>query len=340
MSKTPPPYPPVANLALRDQPSALSTAAPLPPEVLEDLREHTTTARAENTLAAYKADWSAWLAWCEKMKQNPLPADPVAVAAYASEMSKGGKKYATIRRHLSTISRFHTMRNLPSPAKTEQVRVVLDSIARTKGTKQKQMDPITLDELAQILSPMKATPYDLRNRALLLTGFHGAFRSSELAALRCDDVDWRDEGVVITVRRSKTDQTGQGFEKPLRYTGDTFCAPTALKTWILAAGITEGPLFRVFDRYGKMGEEGITRTVVNRMIERYCGLAKINAARFASHSLRAGFVTQALEESNDPMLIAGMTGHKSLEMIRRYDRRKKRNPFTGVATLRSREEKK
>jgi integrase len=349
--KTPPTRPPSEGAATAESalvlttvvPSnALATTAPLPPEVVEELREHVQASRAENTLKSYAQDWSSFTAWAERLKQPTLPSTPEAVAAYLSQLAKDGKALATLLRHRSTISRRHTLagiRKEDNPTRTPLVQSVIDSVGRKKGAKQDQKEPLTLDELKRLLSKVPVNGLTgFRDRAMLLTGFHGAFRGSELAALRVEDLAWSPDGVVVTVRKSKTDQIGKGTKKPLRFTNDEFCAPTAIQAWMHAAqltsawGVTSGSLFRPIHRSGALQARHFTGTVVSNVIKGYCEAAGLDPERFASHSLRAGYVTQSLDDGASPYDITRMTGHTSTKMIERYDRRHLRDPFAGVHT--------
>lgn len=315
--------------------SALPVASALPDAVVEELRNHLKGSRAAKTFAAYESDWTSWERWCGELSQSTLPAKPEAVAAYLSALAKDGKALATLRRHLSTISRRHTLAGFQrenNPARAVVVKVVLDSVARKVGTEQDAKAPLALAELERILASIPKTIGGVRDRALLLVCFHGAFRASEAAQLTVADLRWDERGVVVLVRRSKTDQLGKGIRKALAFTNDACCAPTALKAWLKQANITTGPVFRPINRHGQILDRHFTGTVVSNVVKEYVTAAGLDSHRFASHSLRAGYVTQSLEDGVSLIDIANQTGHKNLEMVRRYDRRRARDPFAGIHT--------
>lgn len=316
--------------------SMAAALAQLPEALAQDVRDALQDSRAKATLKAYAADWKVWAAWCEAEGQTPFPATPEALAAFLVRQSKGegGKKYATLRRYRGTLSRAHTLAGIkPNPAHDDLVKMTMAGIRRRKGTTQEQKAPLTRELLAQLVGAVKGD--DLRakrDRALLLLGFAGAFRASELVSLTLADLDWSHKGgLLVHLRKSKTDQEGHGKVKPIAFVDGPLCAARAVRAWTEALGRDSGALFVGIDQWGNPRSNALHPETVTDLVRTFAMNAGLDPDRVASHSLRAGFVTQGFFDGVSPRLLQAMTGHATLDMLNRYDRRGQVDPFAGAA---------
>jgi integrase len=295
--------------------------APITPAEAESIRANLDESEALNTRRAHRSDWADFTSWCVERGLASLPADPQTVARYASDLAERGRKVATITRRLSSISQAHQAQELDSPTRTLLVRKVMAGIRRRKGVAQIGKAPVLPDDLRQMLRHLDDRPAGLRDRALLLLGFAGAFRRSEVVSLDVADVQFRREGLVVTLRRSKTDQEGEGTVKgiPAGRRPET-CPVKALKAWLAAAAIEEGPLFRPIDRHGNIKPQRLADYHVARLVKRLAEAAGLDPAAYSGHSLRAGLATAAAQAGADERAIMKQTGHRSERMVRRYIR--------------------
>lgn len=291
-------------------------------------------ARADNTRKAYQSDWRAFTAWCELHDLPALPADPRTVVLYLANVAETFKA-STLQRRLASISQAHKMAGHTSPALTSQepLHSVWLGILREKAGKESidKVAPVLTEDLCLMIEHLPredpdspTSPLTLsaqRDRALLLVGFAGALRRSELVGLETRDVTFGAEGLRLVVRKSKTDQHGQGHVKGLRYgLHANTCPVRALRTWLRASGIERGSIFRPIDRHGNLSDEALTGRSVARIIKRACRRAGLRAEDFSGHSLRAGFTTQAARAGTPERVIMRHTGHKSERMVRQYIR--------------------
>lgn len=280
----------------------------------------------ENTRRAYTQDWSAFSEWCVTKRVAALPADPRVIAAFIADESHRLRP-ASIRRRLASIAKMHKVSGHPSPTALEPVPSTMKGIERTYGVAVKAKAPAVLAAVDKMVATFKTDTFDgLRNRALLLVGFAGAFRRSELVALTASDLRWTDEGVVVTVQRSKTDQRGEGKAKAIPFVADGLCAATALKAWITAARVTTGPVFRPLDRNGTPKARHMAPQSVALIVKAAARKAGLDPAQYSGHSLRAGHVTEARSRGVADSQTMATTGHKRVETLDTYDRRN--NPFT------------
>ena len=282
-------------------------------------RDYIIASMAPNTLRAYRSDWAAFVAFCEAHGLEPLPALPETVVRYASARA-GELRPSSLGQHVSAISQAHEAAGYDSPTRAAIVRKALAGIRRTWGVAPAQKQAITVADLQTIVR--EQLPPGLkgaRDKALLLVGFAGAFRRSELVAIDVEHIEFTPEGCIITTLRSKTDQEGEGFRRAIRYgRHPETCPVTALKAWLEAAEITSGPVFRPVDRHGNGGTTRLTARVVATLVQQYAGAIGLDPAAFAGHSLRAGLVTAAAREGARELKIMQQTGHKSTAMLRRY----------------------
>lgn len=299
------------------------TTALLADDLVERVREYVAAARSPATRRAYSRHWRAFNAWCIASRHPALPAAAGTVALYASSLAAAGRKVATIEQAMAAIAAAHGAAGLPSPRDDANLRATLRGIRRELTTAQREAAPMLAEHLHRIgdvLSP--TTRIGLRDRALLLVGFAGAFRRSELVALEVDDVAFTTAGLEVNVRRSKTDQEGRGRLLALSYSGNPdVCPVRALRAWLDVAGIGGGPLFRRVTKHGAVGEHALSDRSVSDIVKRSVEAVGLDAATFSGHSLRAGFVTQAKLKRKDEVAIMRQTGHRSIAMLRKYDRR-------------------
>jgi site-specific recombinase XerD len=284
--------------------------------------EFAAAAKASNTLRAYQADWRDFRQWCEAHQLAPLPALPQTVALYLTDRA-ATLKTSSLARRLTTINRAHQAAGQPSPATMQNAIVseVWKGIKRKKGTAQHGKKPFLTPDLRRIIAELPQDLQGVRDRALLLAGFAGGFRRSELAALRVEDLETTPDGLIVRLGRSKTDQEGQGRPVALPYGSDPRTCPVrALRAWLQQAGITAGPLFRAVDRHGLVSGEALHADSVAYLVKRAAGRAGLEAVQYAGHSLRAGLATQAAMNGASELAIMKQTGHRSLTTVRKYIR--------------------
>ena len=291
------------------------------PNVPAEIQRYLACAHAENTQRAYRSDWRAFEDWCRHRGYVALPADSGTVALYISKLADQGFKVSTINRRLVTIDRAHKNREVPSPVGTALVQTVFQGIQRKIGVKPEVKKPILLDDLRAMLASLPNSLAGLRDRALLLVGFAGAFRRSELVNIDVDDLSTVPEGFVVQLKRSKTDPYRHGRQVGIPYgNSEQTCPVTALETWLTMAGLASGPVFRPVDRYDHLRLAPLSGRAVARIVKRCAAQAGLNRSKFSGHSLRAGFATSAAIAGVPERLIMKQTGHKSTKMVRRYIR--------------------
>jgi|SRR5579862_253726 len=286
----------------------------------EDARDYIAASRAENTNRAYRVGWAAFEVWCKRHRRDAMPSDPETVALYVADLA-GKVKPATIDARLAAISAAHRAAGYESPTKAEPVRLVRRGVRRKVGTAQRQVRPVTVADLRAMLQHAGDHPAGHRDRALLLLGFAGALRRSELVALDVEDVTESRDGLTLRLRRSKTDQEGQGRTVGIPYGSHAETCPVrAWKRWLEVSAISEGPAFRPVDRRGRVSVERLGDRSVAEIVKRYAAAAGIDPEQVAGHSLRAGLATSAAAAGVSERVIAATTGHKGTAMLRRYIR--------------------
>ncbi|MBI1282533.1 MAG: tyrosine-type recombinase/integrase [Anaerolineaceae bacterium] len=262
-------------------------------------------AKSKNTLIAYRSDWRHFTQWCEKNGLDPLPASVGTVVLYVTACAPR-YKLSTIQRRLTAISQRHKTQDLEPPTSHKAVHSLLASIQRETHYRPNKKEALHLSVLNQLMEHVPDGLKGVRDRAILLVGFWGCLRRSEIANLNVDDITFTDEGVTIAVQYSKTDQSGKGEKVGLCYRPNVATCPVrALQRWLEASGLTDGALFRhvkadaikpyVLKKGGKVVSvcESITGTVVAHAVKKYAKKAGLDAANFSGHSLRRGFAVQA-----------------------------------------------
>ncbi len=252
-----------------------------------------------------------------------MPAAPATIADYCSHLAaSAGRKPATIARSLAAISQAHQLAGHPSPTSAAEVRAVMAGIRRSSGTAQVAKTAFTPQLLRQLLLDPGPGLWGVRNRALLLTGFAAALRRSELTALTADDLEWTPEGVILRVRRSKTDPDGEGQHIGVPRAGNPeLCPVTALHGWMAAASITAGPLFRAIHRHSGVTARALEDHRIAAIIKELAARCGLDPASFSGHSLRSGLATSAARAGASERSIMNQTRHKSLTQVRRYIQR-------------------
>lgn len=285
----------------------------------ESVGEYVKASKASNTKRAYKSAWATFAGWAEAQGLATMPATPQTVSAYLAAMADSGSKVATIRLHRAAISFAHKAAGESDPTPSALVKATIAGIVRKLGSKPTKKAPVTPDTLRQLVLPLGNGLRDIRNRALVALGFAGAFRRSELAALDVADLRFDPDALRVTLKRSKTDQNGKGFTKVLPPAPWADLCPIAtLKAWLDAAHITSGPIFRPISKGGEIGEGAIDGEVVADVVKELAGNAGLDAALFAGHSLRSGFVTAAAIANVDTRDIMALTGHKTVGVVLGY----------------------
>lgn len=272
------------------------------------------------TLRGYSADLEDFGAWCGARGYSPLPASGEVVATYIADRADTLKP-ATLKRRIAAISQAHQAAGVENPTTAAAVRLTMQGIRREKGSAQDQVAPVVVDTLQAMVATLDGSLIGLRDRALLLIGFSGAFRRSELVSLDIEDVEVRVEGLAITLRGSKTDQDRKGVRVgiPRGKCAET-CPVEALNAWVAAAGITSGPLFRSVNRWGHIQASRLSDYSVALVVKKVAESAGLDPANYAGHSLRAGLATSAAAAGADALAIMQQTRHRSVEMVNGYVR--------------------
>jgi len=293
--------------------------------------EYARASKSDNTQRAYKSAWAEFTRFCQMRSEQSFPASPATVANYLTWLADAGKRVATIESKLAAITFAHRACTIENPAQSEPVRILMQGIRRKVGCAPTRKDPVTLAKLSQMIATLGSDLRGKRDRAILLVGYAGAFRRSELAGLNVEDVRFGVNDMVIALRRSKTDQESKGALKHIPMLKDvTVCPVRALEEWLDIAQITSGALFRSIDRWGHAQRRRLDDKTVALTIKRAAKAAGFDAWQFSGHSLRAGFVTQAATDGVPEWAIAEVTGHKSRAVLQRYIRDAGRGQLTAI----------
>ena len=281
------------------------------------------SSKANNTVRAYKSDFNDFGIFCAQNGFKSLPSDPKIVSLYLTHLSTKDAKMSTLKRRLVSIGVIHKLKGHYLDTKHPAIIENIMGIKRRKGSIQKSKKPILINSLKIIINAIdqqnKEEIKKLRDRSIILIGFSGGFRRNEIVSLDYDDLDFVPEGLKINLKRSKTDQFGEGFMKALPYfDSPQYCPVVSLKNWLDISKITSGPVFRRFVKGSKLSENRLTDQTVALIIKKYLNLAGIDSKHYSGHSLRSGFATSAAESGVEERSIMAMTGHKSTEMVRRY----------------------
>ena len=281
------------------------------------------SSKAVNTVRAYRSDFNDFGLFCAKNGFKSMPSEPNVVAMYLTYLSTKEMRMSTLKRRLVSIGIIHKLKGHYLDTKHPSIIENMMGIKRRKGNIQRGKKPLLINYLKAIINVIDETKNreikKLRDRSIILIGFSGGFRRNEIVSLDYEDLDFVEEGLKINIRRSKTDQFGEGFKKALPYFDSSeYCPVVSLKKWIDVSKIKSGALFRRFNKGSKISENRLTDQTVALLIKEYLGLAGIDNKNYSGHSLRSGFATTAAESGVEERSIMAMTGHKTSEMVRRY----------------------
>ncbi|WP_244424663.1 site-specific integrase [Methylobacterium nodulans] len=284
------------------------------PELPEPVIGYLRDSLADSSLRAYRSDLAQFTAW-----GGTIPASDRTLATYLAHHAES-HSVATLTRWLASLAKAHRAAGLPSPTSSELVRATLRGIKRRKGTAQDQAAPLLRDDLVQVLNGLGDGLKDVRDRALLLLGFAGAFRRSELVGLDTDDLEPVRQGLIVHLRRSKTDPLGAGRKVGIPHGRTRHCPVAAVELWLSRSGITQGPLFRGLNRHGQLLAGRLSGEAVSVIVKERVQAAGYDPAPYSGHSLRAGFATSAAQVGVSSVKIRAQTGHASDAMLGRYIR--------------------
>ena len=281
------------------------------------------SSKANNTIRAYKSDFKDFSLFCTQNGFKSLPSDPKIVSLYLTHLSTKNIKISTLRRRLVSIGIIHKLKGHYLDTKHPSIIENVMGIKRRKGSIQKGKKPLLINNLKEIINVIDDIDNEeikkLRDRSILLIGFSGGFRRNEIVSLDYEDLDFVQEGLKISLKRSKTDQFGEGSVKGLPYFDNSeYCPVVSIRKWIEISKINSGPLFRRFNKGSKLSDNRLSDQTVALLIKDYLRIAGIESRNYSGHSLRSGFATSAAESGAEERSIMAMTGHKSTEMVRRY----------------------
>lgn len=276
--------------------------------------------RSSATQRAYRSDWRIFEAWCADRGTQALPAEAATVAVFLASEASNGRRPATLGRRLAAIRAAHRAAGHEPPTGAELVQATHRGIRRTIGVAQTKKAPATADQVLAMVGQCPSTLRGQRDCALLLLGFAGAFRRSELAGLRLEDLESVSEGLRIHLRRSKTDQEGAGRVVPIPR-GRLACPVAAVRAWIDAAGLVTGPVFRRLGKGGRVLTTGLSPYSVGRVVKQYAEAVGLDPRAYGGHSLRAGFLTSAALGGANLFRLMDQSGHRSVQTLRGYVRR-------------------
>ena len=279
--------------------------------------------KANNTVRAYKSDFDDFGLFCAQNGFKSLPSDPKIISLYLTNLSTKDVKMSTLKRRLVSIGVIHKLKGHYLDTKHPSIIENMMGIKRRKGSIQKGKKPLLINNLKILINAIDKEKNEeikkLRDRSIILIGFSGGFRRNEIVSLDYDDLEFVQEGLKISLKRSKTDQFGEGLVKGLPYFENSkYCPVISIKKWIEISKISSGAIFRRFIKGSKLSHNRLTDQSVALLIKHYLKLAGIESKNYSGHSLRSGFATSAAESGAEERSIMAMTGHKSTEMVRRY----------------------
>ena len=309
---------------------------------IKSLQEETLinlkSSKSINTIRAYKSDFKDFSLFCAQNGFKALPSEPKIVSLYLTSLSTSNNKISTLKRRLVSIGVIHKLKGHYLDTKHPAIIENILGIKRRKGSIQNGKKPLLINNLKLLINvideQIKEEIKKFRDRSIILVGFSGGFRRNEIVSLDYEDLEFVEEGLKIKLRRSKTDQYGQGLIKALPYFNNTkYCPVVSLQKWIELSKINSGPLFRRFSRGLNLSKNRLTDQTVALLIKEYLKMTGIDNKNYSGHSLRSGFATSAAESGVEERSIMAMTGHKSTEMVRRYIKEAnlfKNNPFNKI----------
>ena len=308
-------------------------------ELEKDTLENIKLSKSKNTIRAYKSDFLDFANFCKQNSLKSLPADYKTVSIYITHLFKNKQKLSSIKRKLVSVSVIHKIKGFYIDIKNPVIVENFLGIKRQIGVAQKGKRPLTIENLKKIVNSINSKELclarKLRDKTILLIGFAGGFRRSELTNLNYEDLDFVNEGIKIKIIKSKTDQFGEGMIKAIPYfNNEEFCPIINLKKMLKICEIDDGGLFRRISKSGKVSTNRLTDQNVALILKKYLTIAGLDNINFSGHSLRSGFATASAESGADERSIMNMTGHKSTEMVRRYIKESnlfKNNPLNKIS---------
>ena len=278
-----------------------------------DVSDYLRASLSDSSRRSYCADLNQFLSW-----GGTIPASPEMIAIYLAAHAEQ-HAVATLARRLASIGKAHTAQSLPSPTDSQLVRATLRGIRRLQGSAQRQVAPAVKEDVLYMIDGLLGTK-GIRDKALLLIGFAGAFRRSELVAIAAADIEQAKQGLIVNLIRSTTDKDGKGRKVAIPYARGAVCPVLALQHWLEVAGITQGPIFRAVNRHGTISDAALTPQAVALIVKERAQAVGLDASKYSGHSLRAGLVTSASQAGVSSWKIRAQTGHKSDAMLARYIR--------------------
>jgi site-specific recombinase XerD len=281
------------------------------------------SSKADNTVRAYKSDFNDFELFCIQNGFKSLPSEPKIISLYLTSLSFKNIKMSTLKRRLVSIGVIHKLKGHYLDTKHPLIIENIMGIKRRKGSAQNGKKPLLINNLKVLIKAINRSDLNpiikFRDRTIVLIGFSGGFRRNEIVSLNYDDIEFVNEGMKINLRRSKTDQYGEGFLKGIPYFDNpVYCPVISMQNWLKISKIDSGSLFRRFSKGAKLTEIRLTDQTVALIIKKYLQLAGIDSKNYSGHSLRSGFATSAADAGAEERSIMAMTGHKSTEMVRRY----------------------
>lgn len=284
----------------------------------EKAKKYILHAKADNTIKSYKSDWKDFVEYCREREVPYLTADVNTVINYVADMADT-KKVSTIVRRLSSISQAHQAADCGSPTFSFGVKAVIKGIKKTKGTIPNKKTAAVIEDIRAMVDTLGRSLIDIRDRALILIGFAGAFRRSELVSITMDDLEFTRDGLTIMLKHSKTDQEGQGYKKGIPYgSNPETCPVRSLQDWLSQGKIHDGMIFRGVNKSGKVSNKGLCDKSVALIVKKLVKAAGLDERKYSGHSLRSGLITTAANRGVDERSIMKQSGHKSLTVMRSY----------------------
>ena len=300
-----------------DQPPNLPLLLEVETEQAKAFAKHQ---HAPSTRKAYESDIRLFQSWCQERNVSSLLATPQTIAIFLSWSAHEGFAVSTLGRRLAALQYLHRVSGFETPTPSELVKATLKGIRRSLGTAPNKKHAATAERLAEMIHHIPQTLRGKRDKALLLLGFAGAFRRSELSALKITDIEETEQGLRIIIRQSKTDQEAQGQEIAI-YKGVRLRPVEAVKEWLEAAHLTEGHLFRSLLKGNKVSEKSLSPFSISQIVKKYAALAGFVEGDFSAHSLRSGFITSAAERGASLFKMMEVSRHKSVDTLQGYVRK-------------------
>ena len=289
----------------------------------EETLNNLKSSKSNNTIRAYRSDFKDFSTFCAKNGFKSLPSEPKIISLYLTHLSIKDNKVSTLKRRLVSIGTIHKLKGHYLDTKHPIIIENLMGISRKKGTYQRGKKPILISQLKAIVNVIDSEKTEeikkVRDKTIILIGFGGGFRRAELVSIDYEDLEFVQEGVKIVIRRSKTDQFGEGMIKGLPYfSNQIYCPVLHLKKWLKVSNIKAGPIFRKFNKGLNLSNNRLTDQSIALLLKNYLTVAGIENKNYSGHSLRSGFATVSAESGADERSIMAMTGHKTTQMVRRY----------------------